>query len=348
MSFDETPLGLPVTFNQIPSQLKALWDSDNERTRASRLNFVVYCQGADALAANTALISRFVKTHACRSILIGDCPKAAAPKVSAWIQAHCHLTKAGAKQICSEQITLLAEGMSEEGVANALMTNLDYDLPLNLWWQAPFPKLPTSPLWSRVERLIFDSQLWEDPSDELHRLDLIRAKGNSHMTVADLNWTRSLALRQAVAQCFDLPQLLAELPLLNRLEVRHAPDSRLTALLVVSWFAAQLGWMLDTSKHGEICFRDKRGSTVIATLLTSPNDSVSGVTVRSPDSSLLIERSRGSSLFHATIKTTTGTSETHFPGGNLETTALLCEELTPGPRHRVYQKAAAILEVLLP
>jgi len=69
--------------------------------------------------------------------------------------------------------------------------------------------------------------------------------------------------------------------------------------------------------------------------------------VRSPESSLTLERTQGSSLFLATIQTASGTSETHFPGGNLETTALLCEELTPGPRHRVYQKAAAILELLI-
>ena len=348
MPLDETPFGLPVAFDHISSQLKALWDSDSERTRASRLNFVLYCQGSDSLKANTELISRFVRSHACRAILLGDCPSAGPSKVSAWIQAHCHLTKAGAKEICSEQITILGEGLSEDGVANALMSNLDYDLPLNVWWQAPFPKLPTSPIWARVDRLIFDSLSWVDPSEELHRLDLIKAKSNPQMTVADINWTRTMALRQAVAQCFDMPQLLAEIPRLNRLEVRHSPDSRITALLLVCWFAAQLGWMLEHTSEGEISFRDSKGATVIVTLLHSPNDSVSGVTVRSPDSSLTLERTRGSSLFLAAIKTPAGTSETHFPGGTLETTALLCEELTPGLRHRVYQKAAAILELLLP
>ena len=350
MPLDETPLGLPVDFGNISKQLKALWDSDTDRTRASRLNFVVYCQGTDSLKANTELISRLVRTHACRAILIGDCPatQPPAPKVSAWIQAHCHLTKAGAKEICSEQITLLAEGLSEEGVANALISNLDYDLPLNLWWQAPFPEQPTSPLWARVDRLIFDSQSWEDPSQEMHRLSLIREKGNPRTSVADINWTRTMALRQAIAQCFDMPGLLAELPLLNRLEIRHSPDSHVTALLLVAWFAAQLGWMLDQTSRDEIRFRDHKGDTLVVILLHSPNNSVSGVTVRSPGSNLILERAQGSSLFLATIHTANGTSEAHFPGGNLETTALLCEELTPGPRHRVYQKAAAILELLLP
>ncbi|MEI6871165.1 MAG: glucose-6-phosphate dehydrogenase assembly protein OpcA [Verrucomicrobiota bacterium] len=348
MPFDDSHLGLPVALNQISHQLKALWDSDSERTRASRLNFVVYCQGTENLTANTELISKFVRTHACRAILIGDCPSAPVPKVSAWIQAHCHISKAGAKQICSEQITLLAEGLSEEGVANALMANLDYDLPLNIWWQAPFPPLPSSPLWSRVDRLIFDSQLWQDPSDELQRLDLIKAKGNTHLTVADLNWTRTMALRQALAQCFDLPQLINELALINHLEIRHAADSRLTALLVLSWFAAQLGWMSDHVSDEEFSFRNRANATVIVNLLTSSNDSVSGVTLRSPNSTVMVERARGASLFEATIKTSAGTSEAHFSGGNQETTALLSEELTPGLKHRVYQKAAAILEVLVP
>ncbi|NBV86070.1 MAG: hypothetical protein EBS01_07365, partial [Verrucomicrobia bacterium] len=269
-------------------------------------------------------------------------------RVSAWIQAHCHISKAGSKQICSEQITLLAEGLSEEGVANALMSNLDYDLPLNLWWQAPFPPLPSSPLWSRVDRLIFDSKLWKNPSEELERLDLIRAKCTSHLTVADLNWTRTTALRQALAQCFDLPQLIHELPLISHLEIRHAADSRLTALLVLSWFAAQLGWRVDHVGNDEISLRNHANAEITVNLLTSPNDSVSGVTLRSPNSTVLMERARGASLFEASIKTPSGTAEAHFSGGNQETTALLSEELTPGLKHRVYQKAAAILEFLVP
>ena len=163
MAFDPSSLGLPVELSQISSTLNALWDTPEQRTRACLLNLVVFSQGTQNLAANTELISKFVRNHACRAILLGNSPSEKIQKASAWIQAHCHMTKAGAQEICSEQITLLAEGLSQNTVANMIMANLDYDLPLTLWWQGDLPDDTESPLWQRVDRLIIDSLDWQKP-----------------------------------------------------------------------------------------------------------------------------------------------------------------------------------------
>ncbi len=349
MAFDPSTLGLPVELTQIPSQLKALWGNEEHRTRASLLNLVVYCQGTSSFTTNTELISRFVRSHACRAILLGDCPAAeAAPKVSAWIQAHCHLNKAGAQEICSEQITFLAEGISQTGIANLLMANLDYDLPLNLWWQGDLPAQPNSPLWQRVDRLIFDSLHWRDPSEALHRLTLIREQVGPRVTFADLNWTRTLSLRQAVAQCFDMPELQNELGKLNHLEIRHAPEARLGAMLLASWFAAQLGWMVVDHEPTAIHFRTPTGVSLTCSFLTGLSDSLSGLTIRSDHASLSLEREVGSTLFQSVVKTVTGTTTAHFAAGNDDLRSLLSEEMTPGTKHRVYLKALTILQVLIP
>ena len=347
MVFDSSSLGFPVELSQIPTQLKALWD-DEHRTRACLLNLVVYCQGTDQLAANTDLIARFVRNHACRAILVGDDSTASSPEASAWIQAHCHLTKAGAQEICSEQITILAKGLSQTAIANLVMANLDYDLPLNLWWQGSLPQSADSPLWQRVDRLVFDSSLWGNQGEELHRLTLIREHFGSRLTLADLNWTRTLGFRQATAQCFDNPTLLSEINTISHLEIRHASDSKLTALLLSSWFAAQFGWMVAEHDDDRIHFRSKAGTDVLCTFLTGLSSFVSGISVTTKHCALSIEREPSTGLLNTVFKSPESSQEAHYAAGCNDLLGLLSEEMTPGNKHRVYLKALTILQILLP
>jgi glucose-6-phosphate dehydrogenase assembly protein OpcA len=229
-----------------------------------------------------------------------------------------------------------------------VMANLDYDLPLNLWWQGTFPEDADSPLWQRVDRLIFDSSLWEDQNEALHRLALIRERFGARLTLADLNWTRTLGLRQAAAQCFDQRVLLENISKISTLEIRHSPGTRLTALLLASWFAAQFSWMVAEVEPDGIQFRTQSGDTVHCSFLTGLGESVAGLTVKAGDCFLSIEREAGSGLLHSVTKSQSGTEHAHYAGGNHDLLFLLSEEMTPGNKHRVYLKALTILEVLLP
>ena len=349
MAFDPTTLGLEVELAKIPAQLKALWDGGT-RTRASLLNFVVYCQDTAAFEANTGLISHFVRNHACRAILLGDCPNAKGPKVTAWVQAHCRITKAGAGEVCSEQITILAEGMSPEGVSNAVLTNLDYDLPLSLWWQGAFPTDGNSPLWARVDRLLFDSLAWTNPLESLAQLQQIRSKANPRMAVADLNWTRTLSFRQALAECFDAQAVRPNLRRISRLEIRHASDATTTASLLLSWFAAQLGWSVVKGGEQPLHFTSPSGASVECRLVADPDAPaacISSVKVIADALDLQVSRESGTPLLLATLSGNGSVSSAHYPAGNASIESLLTEELTPGPKHRVYLKALQTLETLL-
>lgn len=347
MAFDSSFLGLPVELSQISSTLKALWDTPEQRTRACLLNLVVLCQGTQNLAANTELIAKFVRNHACRAILVGDAPAEKNPKASAWIQAHCHMTKAGAQEICSEQITMLAEGLSQTTVANMIMANLDYDLPLNLWWQGELPPNTDSPLWQRVDRLILDSLDWQDPTEDLKRASQIRERFGKRLALADLNWTRTLSFRQALAISFDSPLILNELNKIEHLEIQHAPNARLTALLLAGWFAAQLSWEVTGKTDGSVHFLSPSGGEINCTLIESPGDALSAVTVRSAKSSLSLRREPGSNLLEAREESSAGTSFVHFPAGCSELTGLLSEEMMPSTQHKIYLKTLGTLQALL-
>ena len=64
-SIDTTALGMPVELGQIGRDLKKLWEQDaGTTTRASLINFAVYCEGSEAMRANTELIMEFTREHA--------------------------------------------------------------------------------------------------------------------------------------------------------------------------------------------------------------------------------------------------------------------------------------------
>src|SRR4030095_8163150 len=131
--------GLPVEVGQIDRELKKLWDaSGGVMTRASLINLAVYSEAPDSLGRNTAIISQITENHACRAIVIAADPGSKKSEVEAWISAHCHVSQAGRKQVCSEQLSFLLKGKQCGLLPNIVFAQLDSDLPLYLWWQEEF------------------------------------------------------------------------------------------------------------------------------------------------------------------------------------------------------------------
>src|SRR5919107_1002239 len=100
MPVDTSLLGQPVELGQISRELKKLWESTGG-SKISR-SFVTprgFCEGTEGPRRNTRLTSEFTQEHACRAILVANVPEAQEQKVQAWINAHCHLPRAGAKQV---------------------------------------------------------------------------------------------------------------------------------------------------------------------------------------------------------------------------------------------------------
>ncbi len=104
-------LGLPVEIGKIEKELKKLWtESEGAMTRASLINLAIYSEAPGSLEKNTQLIAKITENHVCRAIVIAANCGAKESRVEAWISAHCHISRAGSKQICSEQLSFLLEG----------------------------------------------------------------------------------------------------------------------------------------------------------------------------------------------------------------------------------------------
>jgi len=343
VAIDSAPFGMEVPPAQISRELKKLWERDSGvSTRASLINFAVYCEHVEAMRQNTELIMALTRQHACRAILIGFEPNSDSSQVRAWINAHCHLSRAGAKQICCEQISFLFEGATRDRIANTLFANLDSDLPLYFWWQGNFSADTDEQLWAWVDRLIYDSQCWSEPEPQFVFLDDSLERSSARLTLCDLNWTRSLHMRQAIAQMFDHPENLAILHQLKHVTIEHAPGYRFTALLLVGWLAAQLDFVLQRSENDVIDYQRRDGAAVGFSLSAQPGRSISRCELSSGEASVDVQRDAAGNFFRVKVQLSPERVYHHLlPAGDNSTESLLLEEIATGGRHRVYLKALA-------
>src|SRR5213078_1446879 len=199
-------MGVPVEISKIDPELKKLWqDSAGAMTRASLMNLAVYSEQPGSLNDNTQLMAKITENHACRALVIeADC-NSKQDRVSAWISAHCHVSRAGNKQVCSEQISFLLKGGCTTQLPSIVLSNLDSDLPLYLWWQEEFREPIDSQLWTWVDRFIYDSHDWKDFPAQMALVETAHREAKQRLVLCDVNWTRLDHVRFAVAQFFDHP-----------------------------------------------------------------------------------------------------------------------------------------------
>src|SRR5205807_10314288 len=119
-------LGQSVEIGKIDKELKKLWrEGEGAMTRASLINLAVYSEKPGSLEKNTQLVARITENHACRALVISANRKSNENRVEAWLNAHCHVPRAGSKQICSEQTSFLLEAPCVKLLLSILFSHLD-------------------------------------------------------------------------------------------------------------------------------------------------------------------------------------------------------------------------------
>ena len=344
MSF--TP-GIPVPIGSIERELGRLWEESGEsKTRASMINLAIYNEKEGSLERNSTIICGIAGDHAMRAILIQADPKAEGSKAEAWITMHCYVRGAHGGQVCSEQVSFQLEGQAARSLQSVVFSHLDSDLPLALWWQADFHPPIDGKLWRWVDRLLFDSRHWKNPKEQFDLIGQIAGLAEARTVLCDLNWARSLPVRQALAGIFDTPGTLPELQLIKSLHLEHAPSHRTTALLLVGWLADRLGWKLTSAgEHPE--FLDSKGKAVTLTIVETEGASVSRLKLTTESSTFEVVRESGSDLYVTTAEGRTLSSVSRMVRApKEETKETLLAELARGGRHPLYMKAVKAVEAL--
>jgi glucose-6-phosphate dehydrogenase assembly protein OpcA len=344
--------GLPVEVGQIHRELKKLWDAgDGVMTRASLINLAVYSEAPDSLGKNTAIISKITENHACRAIVIAADPESKESGVEAWVSAHCHVSREGNKQVCSEQLSFLLKGKQCGLLPNIVFAQLDSDLPLYLWWQEEF-RAPIDPqLWAWVDRVIYDSQIWRNFDAQMQLVETTQHEARQRIVLCDLNWERLIHLRVALAQFFDHPATHHHLRAIKTLEIDHAPEFRSTALLLVGWLAGQLEWERSSAGDKSLEFRkrtDEGERKIKVALQTKEGEPISACQLTTESAEFRIEHKPGADLLDVFFGRTEGRKMRQFlPAGKNDVVELMQEELMRGGPHRVYLRAVEQVRDLL-
>jgi len=334
--------GLPVEIGRIDKELGKLWEeSGDTKTRASLINLAIYTEDPLSVGANTELISEIATEHACRALLVIANPAASAPQAKAWISAHCHLAGKG-RQVCSEQITFQLDGDLVAALPNIVFSHLDSDLPLCFWWQGNFREPLDKKLWAWVDRLIYDSATWEDAATQFPLVKKIGCLTETRTILCDLNWTRLFGIRFALAQLFDHAIALAHIGSIRKVTI-SAPH-RTTGLLLLGWFASQLGWRLQ-GLLGKNFFATAEGKHVEFEIAASE---AIHCAFECEDAKFQISREPNSEYCQARICGVAGCeSPMLVASGKIKPEDILILELSRGGRHPLYAKALAMIDPLL-
>ena len=320
-------------------------------TRVSLINLAVYSETPNSLPKNTEIISQITEDHASRAIVIAANAAAKENRVEAWISAHCHVSRAGSKQICSEQLSFSLEGPCTALLPNIVFSHLDSDLPFYLWWQSEFREPMDAQLWAWVDRVIYDSQTWSDFTAQMRLIESAQAEAKQRIVLCDLNWTRLVQIRIAIAQFFDHPAAHHHFSKFDRAEIDYAPGHRSTSLLLVGWLAAQLHWKTEQkSRNGQVQFQraEKNTKPITFKLNEEPGEPISRCVIGSSEREFRVTHEAGSDLLDVTLGPPgEERMRQRLPAGKNDPVSLISEELMRGGPHRVYLRAVGCVRELM-
>src|SRR6266550_5335121 len=212
MKADELTSGEDVKVDSasIEQTLAELWrtekrDDEHAVTRAALWNVVAHSGTPEDHTHASEMLSKASISVPQRTIVVRADPSAP-PEMTSWISANCHLLGAG-KQVCSEEIAIVAGGDRVARVPPLVSALLIPDMPVAVWWLGDLPHENPEYVEAFLEpadRLIVDSSFFDNPAD----LELVAGVAKKTITApADLNWIRLEEWRVATASLFDPPPM---------------------------------------------------------------------------------------------------------------------------------------------
>lgn len=307
---------LRVDYSSIEKSLSELWraekkDQDDAITRAALWNVVAHTWNPKQHSHASEILGRVSASVPQRTIVVRAEPDAP-PDITSWISANCHLV-GGEKQMCSEEVSIVAGGDHIDRVPPLVNALLIPDMPVAVWWVGDLPNERDHYVESLLEpadRLIVDSSHFDSPAD---LAIMSRIAQQTTTAPADLNWVRLEEWRVAAAMLFDPPAARQRLQRIRGVTVVACSSGNsfgdsTESLLFAAWLTVQasregMAYRFETEKHaldnGSLCRvsidfddnttavinRDEERHVLVATLdgVTSTLDCVTRVLAQRPE-----------------------------------------------------------------
>ncbi len=356
-------LGQPVEISRIEKELQLLFmDGESEKSpntagiaRASLINLALYNEDQDGLEKDASVLAELTNESACRSLLIITDTRSPELSAQAWVQAHCQIDRSGNKSVCTEQISFYLTGDSPGMVRNIVFANLDSDLPLAFWWRGEFSDVFEESLYSRIDRLLFDSESWESPRNQFIRITEAQSQSSSPFVMHDLAFTRMNLIRHAIANAFDRPAVSQLINTLSEVKLRYASGYHMSALYLAGWIALRLNATVDLSQSTaeRIVFTgQKSGNPASFALSISKLDDERKGTVEADfvlnDTRVEISRCQTRSFLRTLTHRGEGTTdEDWLPAKTLTDVVLVSDVLNRAGRNRTHSRLLPMIQELL-
>ena len=258
------------------------------------------------------------------------------------------MSRAGSKQVCSEQISFLLKGGCTAQLPNIVLSNLDSDLPLYLWWQEEFREPIDPQLWTWVDRVIYDSQAGAIFANKCDWSRPHSRKQAAHCSLR-LQLGPARNARFALAQFFDHPASHHRLGKLSKVRIDFAPGFRSTAALFVGWLGAQLDWHIgDVKPLHDLGFVGPSGRKIDVELRESDGQPINEIALTSGDVEFRVTCAKCGDLLEVSrVQTGEKRIPQLMPAGSNDPVGLISEELIRGGPHHVYLNAINCVRELL-
>jgi len=262
----------PVDVGAVERELTRLWSrpdpdllSEDPVTRACMSNLIVYCETDADASPVPEEIADIVQRHPARVLLLVGSAGAQPSDIEAYVSAVCFTAGAG-RQICSEHVTISAQGDARRRLPATARSLLIGDLPTAVWWASPTPPPSGGELFGELAAMtghvIYDSEGWTDPVRGVVSVADWVASADPRTIVSDLAWRRLKPWRRLVGQTLDPALEPGALGAIDEVVIDHGPHALPKAWLLVGWLAARLGWRplaAKVSPGDEIAWRFEAG-----------------------------------------------------------------------------------------
>ncbi|MGH9857188.1 MAG: glucose-6-phosphate dehydrogenase assembly protein OpcA, partial [Acidobacteriota bacterium] len=180
---------------EIEQQLRDIWKGFSEKaqkgqpvTRAQVMNLIVYTSDKNADQEITQVLADVSEDSPGRMIVLIRDAEIPGSELNSWVNALCHLSSGGRKQVCCEQIMIHAGERDPYQWSSIVLPLIMPDVSVFLWWKDhPEADLPLlNAILEVCDRLILDSSSCRNLKSIVGLMD---AHGE-WLAISDLNWAR--------------------------------------------------------------------------------------------------------------------------------------------------------------
>lgn len=224
--------------------------------RASLFNLIVLSQDPERATHCEALIRIITSKFPCRIIFVRTDPSQQADFVRTTSIAQPF--SSGENRVLCDQITIEASHNQCAKIPFLILPYIQPDLPIYilLGHDPATDQIVLPQIQKYANRVIFDTETVDNFNRfSGHILDYLKISPND---IIDMNWTRTKAWRDVLAQAFNSSELLGQLAQSKMIQITYAsiPNQKtqrqdIQAIYLQAWLAAKLKWNLLSIEKSE-------------------------------------------------------------------------------------------------